>query len=122
MKKQRMYRDCKYTFTVSEIRELGRDMAKEAAGLYDTRSLKATTTAEFASRIKASEKRIADLAERINSGFELRPVEVIAIMDSPRAGRKSIVRTDNQETVEEEPMTEAEQQASFSFAQDPKLQ
>jgi hypothetical protein len=115
MEKQRIYREGRYDFTQQEIRELGRDMAREAQAVYDARAEKIATVAQLAAQIKAAEKRVADLAEKINTGYELRPIECIEVMDSPRPGRKSILRIDNQELLEELQMTEAELQGSFAF-------
>jgi hypothetical protein len=111
----RIYREARYDFTQHEIRELGRDMAREAQGVYDARAQKIATVAELSALIKNAEKRVSDLAEKINCGYELRPVECIEILDSPRPGRKSVIRTDTQEVLEEEAMSEAERQDSFAF-------
>jgi hypothetical protein len=111
----RIYREARYDFTQQEIRELGRDMAREAQGVYDARAQKVATVAELSSLIKSAEKRVSDFAEKINCGYELRPIECIEILDSPRPGRKSVVRTDTQEVLEETAMSESELQESFAF-------
>jgi hypothetical protein len=111
----RIYREARYDFTQHEIRELGRDMARGAQSVYDFRAQKIATVAELTAQIKSAEKLVSDLAEKINCGYELRQVECIEIMDMPRPGRKSIIRVDNQEQVEELAMNETELQESFAF-------
>jgi hypothetical protein len=107
----------KYTFTEPEVRELGRALAREDQILFDLRSEKASAAASLNEQIKVTTKRVAELVEKINRGFELRAVEVIAVFEKPRPGMKTFVRIDNGEEVRTEAMTMEELQQSFGFAE-----
>jgi len=119
---RRLYESIKYVFTSTEIRELGEALAREAQNVFDLREQKATAVASITATIKSANKRVADLTTRINNGYELREVECLAMMETPRPGMKRIVRLDTQETVREEAMTMQEMQGSFGFqdGEDPR--
>jgi len=111
----RLFESIKYAFSPTEIRELGEALAREAQTVFDLRDKKATTMAALAASIKAANSRVADLTTKINNGFELREVECMALLETPRPGLKRIIRIDNNETIREEPMTLAEMQGNFGF-------
>jgi phage host-nuclease inhibitor protein Gam len=117
MSERRLYESIKYTFDAEEVRELGAGLAREAQHVFDLRSEKANVVAEYAASMKAAEKRVADLTQKINNGYELREVECLVLLETPRPGMKRIVRTDNNETIREEAMTVAEMQQGFGFGE-----
>ena len=115
---RRLYEAIKYTFGPEEIRELGESLAREAQNVFDLRGEKANTMATYTASIKSAEKRVGDLTTKINNGFEMREVECLAMLETPRPGMKRIIRLDTNETVREEAMTVAEMQQGFGFGED----
>ena len=111
----RLYESVKYQFTNDEMRELGGALAREAQIVFDLREQKKNATASLTASITAANKRVGDLTTKINNGYEMREVEVIAEMDKPRPGIKTIWRVDTGEELRKEPMTMQEMQQSFGF-------
>jgi len=116
MSERRLYEPIKYVFKPEEIRELGEALARENQNVYDLGEQKKTAMATFTATIKAANKRAAELTTKINNGYELREVECVAIMDTPRPGMKRIVRLDDPDVeIRTEAMTLQEMQSSFGF-------
>ena len=115
MTDKRLYESIKYTFNNSEIRELGESLARENQTVIDLKAQKKALVAQLTGQIEAATNRVADTSTKINNGFEMREVECLALMETPRAGMKRIIRLDNNETVREEAMTMAEMQRNFGF-------
>jgi hypothetical protein len=114
---RRLYESVKYTFTQNEIRELGEALAREAQTVFDLREQKSSVTAALGAQIKAANGRVAELTNRINNGYELREVECMVLMETPRPGMKRIVRMDNNEPLRDEAMSQQEMQSSFGFSE-----
>lgn len=112
---KRLYEPVKYTFTQDEIRELGEALAREEQTAFELAEHKAATVAEFMASLKAVNGRVADLVKKINNGYELREVECMVMMETPRPGMKRVIRMDTTEPIRDEPMTVAEMQSSFGF-------
>jgi len=115
MSEKRLYEAIKYTFGPNEIRTLGESLAREAQNVFDLRAQKASTVAELSASIKSAESRVGDLTQKINNGYEMREVECLALMETPRPGMKRIIRVDTNEMVREEAMTMNEMQQGFGF-------
>ena len=113
----RLYEAIKYSFTEGEIRELGESLAHETQLLLDLKGKKAAVDAELNASMKSAGQRIAELSEKITAGFELREVECLVMLETPRPGLKRIIRIDTNEVVRDEPMTLAEMQGSFGFSE-----
>jgi hypothetical protein len=112
---RRLYESIKYLFTDTEKRELGEALARENQTIYDLREQKKTITSEFNARIESAEKRASDLTTKINTGYELREVECLVLMETPRPGMKRLIRIDTNEMIRDEAMTAAEMQQNFGF-------
>lgn len=117
MTDHRLYESIRYVFTPDEIRELGEALAREAQTVFDLRAKKSTTAAAFGAQIKDADQRVADLTDRINNGYEMREVECMTLMETPRPGMKRIIRIDTNEAIRDEAMTAAEMQRSFGFTE-----
>jgi len=115
MKDNRLYESIKYTFGKDEIRELGESLAHEAQTVFDLKAQKKSTNTSMNASIENANNRVADLTTKINNGYELREVECLVMMETPRAGMKTIIRIDTNEKVREEAMTMAEMQQNFGF-------
>jgi hypothetical protein len=118
--KERDYEFLKYEYNKDEIRELGEALAREAQNVFNLRDQKATDTAKITGQIKAANKRVSELTTKINNGYELKEVECLVIMDTPRQGMKQIRRMDNNEFVRDEAMTFEEMQQNLGFPESDK--
>jgi hypothetical protein len=115
MTEKRIFEPIKHTFTPDEMRGLGEAIAREAQRVYDTRAEKTALTADLSAQIKAAEKKVADLAGKINNGYEIRDTECLYLMDTPRIGMKTLMQCDTSTEIRVEAMTLDEQQRSFKF-------
>lgn len=106
---------CKYKFTRDEIRELGEQLARRAQDVYTSRTDLANVSAALKAQIKAAESELESLARRINNGYEMRDMECVVEFNAPRKGVKTIVRSDNGETMAVETMTPADMQSGLPF-------
>lgn len=111
----RLTEKVRYTFSPDELRELGSMLAREDQGIRDLRDQKSAATAAISARIKEADRRASELAVKLNNGYELREVEVMAMLETPRPGMKRIIRPDTGEHLRDEPMTAEEMQSSFGF-------
>lgn len=116
MMERRLYESVKYVFSQDEIRELGEALAREAQTVMDLKDEKKASVAGFNARIEAANSRVVGLTDRINSGFEMREVECLVLLETPRPGLKRLIRADTNEHIRDEPMTVAEMQNSFGFS------
>lgn len=121
----RMYEDLRYPFTPDELRDLGLQLAARVQEQIDAEAAKKSAAATFSAQIGDLDKEIAELTRKVNTGYEMRPVEVFALFDTPVIGMKRIVRADKaagdpEATLREEPMTLHERQSSFGFNFDPE--
>lgn len=112
---KRLYESVKYIFSHSEIHDLGEALAREAQTVFDLKERKASINADLVAQIKSANGRVSELTNRINNGYELREVECLAMMETPRPGMKRIIRIDTNEALRDEPMSQAEMQGSFGF-------
>jgi len=120
MSDRRIYELLKHPFSKDEIRELGEALAREAQGVFDLKERKSSVGAALTAQIKETNGRVAELTRKINEGFELREVECMWMLEEPRPGMKRLMRTDrvgDEAHVRDEPMTQAEMQRSFGFAE-----
>jgi hypothetical protein len=117
MSDRRTFESIKYSFGPDELRQLGETLAREAQTVFDLREQKSAADAALTAQIKAANRRVADLAEKVNNGYELREVECLSLLETPRPGLKRIIRIDTHETVREEAMTMQEMQSSFGFSE-----
>jgi hypothetical protein len=118
MSERRTFEALKYAFKPDELRELGEALARETGNVGTLEDQKKAATAELSAQIKQARRRCDELAEKINNGYELREVECMSMLETPRPGMKRVIRLDTNETVRDEPMTSAEMQSSFGFRED----
>ena len=109
------YESLECRFTDEELHALGFELGRANQAVYDLRNEKKSAMQSMETSIKAAERHAANLTMKINQKFELREIEVVWAMDTPRPGQKTLVRTDTGEDVRTEAMTPAEMQGSFSF-------
>jgi hypothetical protein len=114
----REFESVEYRFSDEELLALGKQLAHENQQVYDLRTEKIAVVAGLSGAIKAAEKTAAELTGKIERKSEMREVEVVAVMDRPRQGLKTIVRADNGEELRIAVMTLEEQQATLDFGDD----
>jgi hypothetical protein len=115
---KRCIESVRYPFTGSEMRQLGSDLAHAVREAIKIEADKSVAMANFNSLKKEQEAKCAELSLKYENGYEMRDMECLVYFSQPRPGYKEIVRTDNGESVREEPMTAEEMQAGFDFPGD----
>lgn len=102
-------------FTSEEINEKAKQLANENRNFIEIENDKKSVTADFGARLAESKAKIDRLANNINSGYELRRVNVEIRMHDPAEGKKTVVRTDTNTVVEVLNMSEEELQEEMEF-------
>jgi hypothetical protein len=116
----REYENVEYRFTKEELLALGQQLAHSNQQVYDLRAERVATVASLTGSIKAAEKISADLTMKIERKSEMREVEVVAVMDKPKIGLKTIVRADNGVEVRVAVMSLEEQQGTLDLGDKPQ--
>ena len=118
--KNETIRILRVAFTDAQILELGRNLAEEHNVMSQTNSDFDRVKSEFKSKLSASEAKIVDLSNKVSTGYTMKDVKCLWILDIPKPGQKTLVRIDNEwsnppsdesvkaNTVEVCDMTEAE--------------
>lgn len=102
-------------FTEAEINEKAKILASENRNYSEIENDKKSVTADFAARLAESKAKIDRISNNINSGYELRRVNVEIRLHDPVEGKKTIVRLDTNEVVETVQMSDAEMQEELDF-------
>lgn len=113
----RTFEELRYDFTEPEKDSMGRTLAQKTDALIELEGQVKAQAAANKMAVDASRRELALLAENINRGWEMRTVELIHELDTPRAGLKRLVRSDTGKTVREERMTDAELQVPLPLEQ-----
>jgi hypothetical protein len=108
-----MLEHLRYDFDDRELRQLGLKLAQATRVVYDLESEKKDETARFGAALKHANLQVADLAWKLNCGYELREVECMVLLDTPHPGMKHIIRADTMAFVREELMTAEERQGQL---------
>jgi hypothetical protein len=111
----REFESIEYRFDDNELLALGKELARHNQQIYDLRNERSAAMASLTGSIKQTEKRAAELTGKIERKMEMREVEVVAVLDRPRPGLKTIVRADNGVDVRIAVMTAQEQQSTLDF-------
>jgi len=114
---ERQYESIKRYFTVEELASLHDQLVVSVGEVRELRGQKAESMSIFGVQIKTAEKSVWDLQEKLATGYESIDVEVLAVMDMPTPGSKTIIRADSSEKIRVEPMTARERQQSFGFSE-----
>lgn len=69
--------------------------------------------ADFKSRTTTVQAKIGSLRDKVTSGYEMRETKCEWRFDSPKKGKKSLVRLDTKEVVETVDMSEADKQGEL---------
>ena len=113
-------RDLRYTFSNTELLEIGKRLAEGARRLGELDKEKKRITSDYTARMNAVESEVNILSAAISSGYDIRPIECHVQLHLPKAGEKTIVRLDTFETVGVEQMTGDEMQTMLKFEAEAK--
>lgn len=111
----RQYEPIRRYFSAEELDALHEQLVVQVGDVRDLRAQKTQANTIINAQIKTAEKNVWDIQERLATGYETLDVEVLAVMDQPRPGQKTIIRADTSEKIRVEPMTAREKQQSFGF-------
>jgi hypothetical protein len=111
--KNECFRTLRVLFTDSERLELGKQLAEAHNETSSIESDFQRIKDEFKSKLSAVSAKIVDLSNKVSTGYEMKPVKCLVVMDTPKPGKKQVVRLDGptdgvSEVVETHDMTEAE--------------
>lgn len=98
-------------YTDAERLELGRKLAEERNAVAQITADNDRVKTEFKSRITAHEASIADLANKVSSGYRMESTKCLWSLDQPAGGKKELRRLDTSEVIETSEMTEADKQS-----------
>lgn len=116
----REFESVEYRFTDEELLALGKQLAHENQLVYNLRAAKVAEMASLNADIKVAEKTAAELTGKIERKSEMRETEVVAVMDRPRPGLKTIARADNGLEIRVAVMSLEEQQSTLDFGDKPE--
>ncbi len=102
----------KVMFPVKERLGIGDQMANAIRNIKQAQDELKSVKAQYDSKIKQFEAEVANLSERLNSGWEMRSVECAEIKDF-RMGNVFVRRTDTGDYIEERAMTFQERQGTL---------
>lgn len=111
-------RQCRYNYTPEERLEKGRALADEYQALDAVNSDLERVKKQYKARIETHEATIANLAEQVRSGYEMRETPCFFEYNKPRPGRKTLKRSDTFEVVGEEDMTGQDMQMVMKSVDD----
>ncbi|HXJ40555.1 MAG TPA: hypothetical protein VNH18_14835 [Bryobacteraceae bacterium] len=103
-------RELPIQLTETEIVQVARVASKTVGEIWRMKEEKKTTAKFFAAQIEKLESAHAKLNDAVASGTQYRETPCKAILDSPSAGFKTIVRLDTGEEVTVEPLTDEDRQ------------
>lgn len=104
----------------SDVGRLGKELAEVTQERNQLEARRGELQSTLASQIKAFNVKINELSSKINQGYEMREVECIWLMDTPRTGLKTLVRKDNNEELRSETMTQADAQLGMDLQPAPE--
>jgi len=102
--------------TDQELLQSGKELADRSAELKALETSKAQVTADFGARMKMKEAEIEILTNRMQTGYEHRPIHCEERLDNPKPGQKMVIRTDTGDTIGIENMTADEMQRELEVA------
>lgn len=114
MQERKFNRLLKVLFTPPEKIEMSEQIASAIRDLKKSQDDLATVKAQFQSKIKEHEAEIANLCERINSGWEMRSIGCREVKDYTNFS-VYVFRDDTEEMIEERAMTAGERQPELPF-------
>lgn len=103
------------TFTHDELVEQAKRLAEANRQKQRLEDDKKNIVAEYTSRITAQSLEVTVISEKVTNGYEHRDVECRVVYDQPKAGMKTIYRTDTGDVVDQRQMNDEERQLKLSL-------
>ena len=110
---QRCIEEAKREFTGPELLALKDELARKTREKFDQQATRKEVVSRLDAEIKVTNDEIFTLSDQIDKGYEYVDVEMIILMDQPRPGQKTLVRTDTGKDHRVDPMTAEDKQGSF---------
>ena len=98
------------TFTNSELLELSKRLAEKNTSVASLEEEKSRAMKDYAARIKTVENDVGDLSRKVTNGYEFRDIDCRVLYDTPKPGKKTIIRLDENQEVGVEDMSHEEKQ------------
>jgi len=114
MQERKFNRLLRVLFTPPEKIEMSEQIANAIRNLKKAQDDLASVAAQYKSEMKKFEAEIASLAEKVNSGWEMRSIVCREIRDYNN-GSVYVFRDDTEELIEERAMTVGERQQALPF-------
>lgn len=115
MAEKQVMKEVKYPFSRAELLELGEELARATDELREIERRKKQVNSDLAAEQKRADGNVFLLAVKLKDRYEYREVACLAVYGVPRAGMKTLKRTDTGEQLEPEPMTAEEMQQGLDF-------
>jgi hypothetical protein len=106
---KKVMRILKVLFTVKQRLEMGEQMANAIRNTKQAQDEAKSVKAQYDGKIKQFDAEISNISERLNSGWEMKPVDCEETRDY-RTGSAIVRRVDTQEIIEERALTWEERQ------------
>lgn len=93
----------------------GKELAEATNQLTELENDRKQVADSFKAKITAEDAKVASLSNKVRSGYEFRQVPCLVHFDEPTTGMKRTVRTDTNEQVSVEAMSEGEKQRNLGL-------
>jgi len=110
MEQEKIYRSLPVKFTADQVSQFSDDLAEGVAKLVAIEDEKKQVASDYKSRIEALQAEVKRLARYVTQKQEFQQVECRMMLDHPKHGVKTLIRTDTGEIAAEETMTPADRQ------------
>ena len=107
---KKIKRQLRCMLTNDEKIQYGRELGEATAAVKQLEDDKATIVSEFKAKITAQGAMVESLSNAVRCGYVFREVECYVLLDRPTIGKKQIVRSDIDEVIETQDMTDSEKQ------------
>lgn len=97
-------RELEVELTQEDKLKLGDKMSKKVQQINNLEGEKKEVVADYGKRIASRKQELTELSDQLKQGFTLEMVKCFYKNDTPVEGRKSLIRMDTMEVVEEAPM------------------
>jgi hypothetical protein len=117
MEDRPQYEQVRRPFTDQEMADMHDALVQRLGDVEKLEAQKKQDNLVINAAIKGATKEVYDIRGKLAAGYEMIEVEVLAVMDKPKPGTKTIIRVDTSEELRTEPMSMRERQQSFGFTE-----
>jgi hypothetical protein len=112
---ERQYESVRQPFTDKEMAAMHDLLVERLGDVEKLEAQKKQDTLVINAAIRGATKEVYELRGKLALGYAMVEVEILAVMDRPKPGSKTIIRVDTGEELRTEPMSLRERQGSFGF-------